>query len=295
FVEPSSFGAGSSFAGGTDPITGVFSDLTGSDFLVGSIRTVVNPDTDLQKVYAPQWSVTNGSRLDDGRVCREMANEFAPSKFFASVPSNFVTVEKSIRDETNTLRERNVILEKERNALDVKVTELETSAMSKERELTDLNALVNSGKSHNDSLADPVHELEISSFGLQEKVTVSENCMEYLEKFHDDRMKIVKDKFDKLYTDFVEMALHLEEKLYPHLLTTIFGRKWLPTHSMELAIANSIGKAIEKGMQDGLSAGITHGKEGRVLSDVSAYNPSAEVDYISTLQQLQNVNFYLLA
>nr|GEY81058.1 hypothetical protein [Tanacetum cinerariifolium] len=165
-----------------------------------------------------------------------------------------------------------------------------------------------SGKSHNDSLADPVHELEISSFGLQEKVTVSENCMEYLEKFHDDRMKIVKDKFDKLYTDFVEMALHLEEKLYPHLLTTIFGRKWLPTHSMELAIANclnspeylsalraAIGKAIEKGMQDGLSAGITHGKEGRVLLDVSAYNPSAEVDYISTLQQLQNVNFYLLA
>nr|GFA75307.1 reverse transcriptase [Tanacetum cinerariifolium] len=85
FVEPSSFGAGSSFAGGTDPITGVFSDLIGSDFLVGSIRTVVNPDTDLQKVYAPQWSVTNGSRLDDGRVYREMANEFSPSKFFASV------------------------------------------------------------------------------------------------------------------------------------------------------------------------------------------------------------------
>nr|GEZ51359.1 transposase (putative), gypsy type [Tanacetum cinerariifolium] len=90
------------------------------------------------------------------------------------------------------------------------------------------------------------------------------------------------NKFDKLYTNFVEMALHLEEKFYPHLLTTISGHRWLLTHGMKLAVANclnspeyifaleaAIGKAIEKGMQDGLSAGITHGKEGRVLSDVA--------------------------
>ncbi|GKA29266.1 hypothetical protein Tco_0715511 [Tanacetum coccineum] len=47
--------------------------LTGSDFIVGGIRTVVSPDTDLQKVYIPQWSVTNGSRLDDGRAARQMS------------------------------------------------------------------------------------------------------------------------------------------------------------------------------------------------------------------------------
>ncbi|GJV82814.1 hypothetical protein Tco_1522712 [Tanacetum coccineum] len=52
-VKPSLFSADSSSAGGTDPNTGVFSDLTGSDFLVGAIRTIVNPDTDLQKFYVP--------------------------------------------------------------------------------------------------------------------------------------------------------------------------------------------------------------------------------------------------
>nr|GEW47719.1 hypothetical protein [Tanacetum cinerariifolium] len=46
-VEPSPFGAGSSSAGGTDPTMGVFLDLTGSDFLVGAIRIVINPGTDL--------------------------------------------------------------------------------------------------------------------------------------------------------------------------------------------------------------------------------------------------------
>ncbi|GJV30506.1 hypothetical protein Tco_1386954 [Tanacetum coccineum] len=51
FVEPSLFGAGSSLAGEADHTMGGFSDLTGSDFIVGGIRTVNSPDTDLQKVF----------------------------------------------------------------------------------------------------------------------------------------------------------------------------------------------------------------------------------------------------
>ncbi|GJV72076.1 hypothetical protein Tco_1492071 [Tanacetum coccineum] len=53
-VEPSLFCAESASAGGTDPTTGAFSDLTGSDFLVGAIRIVINPDADLQKTYVPK-------------------------------------------------------------------------------------------------------------------------------------------------------------------------------------------------------------------------------------------------
>ncbi|GJU63770.1 hypothetical protein Tco_1245605 [Tanacetum coccineum] len=84
-VKPSLFGAGLSSAGGTDPTQGGFSDVSGSDFLIGGIRTVVEPDFDLQKVYVPQWSVTNGSRLDYGRVCHEILDEFAPPTFFAYI------------------------------------------------------------------------------------------------------------------------------------------------------------------------------------------------------------------
>ncbi|GKB67102.1 hypothetical protein Tco_0928514 [Tanacetum coccineum] len=117
------------------------------------------------------------------------------------------------------MKEHNTILETERNALDVKATDLEASVVGKERELTGLNAQLTSVKSQNDNLVD-----RDSSEG----------------------------------------------------------------HA-------AIGKAIEKGMQDGLSAGITHGTEGRALTDLAAYNPSAEADYISALQHLQNVNFSLLA
>ncbi|GKG21775.1 hypothetical protein Tco_0384370, partial [Tanacetum coccineum] len=48
-------------------------------------------------------------------------------------------------------------------------------------------------------------------------------------------------------------------------------------------------------MQDVLAAGITHGHEGRVLIDVAAFNPSVEDDFTSALQEVQNVNFSLLA
>nr|GEU77138.1 transposase (putative), gypsy type [Tanacetum cinerariifolium] len=263
-VEPFPFGVGSSSSGGTDPTMSVLSDLTGSDFLVGAIRTGINLGADLQKVYffaivrrmehdqlftefnvgaARQMSLSAEVRKGEiknlkARLLLREA-EAAEAIRLRAEASNFKAVENSLRDDTNALKECNVVLEKERNALDVKVTDLEASAMRKERELTDLNAL---------------------------------------------------------------------EKFYPHLLTTISGRRWLLTHGMELAIVNclnsleylsaleaAIGKAIEKGMQDRLFAEITHGKEGRVLTDVAAYNPSTEVNYISALQQLQNVTFSLLA
>nr|GEY34698.1 hypothetical protein [Tanacetum cinerariifolium] len=384
-VGSSVFGADSPSAGESHPISGGFFDCSGSNFLVRGIRTVSN----LHKVYVPQWNVTNGSCLDNGGVCREMVDEFAPPKFFASIhgmdhdqlftefnvgvarqislsaeermrakyhikekrrlkvvveeknqvlkardeeiknlkaklllkeaevaeairlrakTSKLKAAKKSLQDEVTALNERNTILEKDRNALDVKVTDLQAIVVRKDRELTDSTAQLTSIKSHNDNLADQVYELQVSSSELKEKLSNYENLMERLEEFQDAQLKVVNDKFDKLYADFVEVTLHLEERFYPHLLTTIAGRRWLLTHGMKIAIAKclnspeylfalgtTVSKAIEKGMQDGLAAGIIHGRKGHVLTDVAAHNPTTEADYVSALQQLQSVNFSLLA
>ncbi|GKD79144.1 hypothetical protein Tco_1341765, partial [Tanacetum coccineum] len=51
YVESSVFG-GDSFGGGADHSVGGFSDLTGSDFIVGGIRTVISSNVDLQKFFA---------------------------------------------------------------------------------------------------------------------------------------------------------------------------------------------------------------------------------------------------
>ncbi|GKB78476.1 hypothetical protein Tco_0945371 [Tanacetum coccineum] len=327
FVESSVFGGGSSSE--AKHTVGGFSSHTGSDFIFGGIHAVVSPDTDLQKVYVPQWSVTNGSCLDDGRTCREMVDEFAPLKFFTSIHgmehdelfTEFdvgaarqisLSAEVRMRAEFNIREKRrlSVVVEEkisfpkargeegEKSELDVKVADLAATVKVREEEVADLDAMVTSVK---------VHTLEVSSIGLQEKVIAYESFIGRLEKFQDDRMREMNENFDKLDIDLVELALHLEERFYPHLLTIIVGRRWLLSHGLELAIAKclnstkylsflgaAIGKAVEKGMQEGLSAGITHDAEGRVLTDVAAYNPSAKADYLTALQCLQSVNFSLI-
>ncbi|GJX55191.1 hypothetical protein Tco_0285088 [Tanacetum coccineum] len=222
--------------------------------------------------------------------------------------SKFKAAEKSLRDEIRSLKERNAALEKEKGDLDLRVVDLAASVKVKEQEAAALDVVVTTVKLQNDKLVDQVHELETSFVGLREKVAVYENCMSQLEKFQDEQMKEVNDKFDKLDVDVIEMTLHLEERFYPHLLTTIVGSRWILTHGIKLTIAKCLhspeylsalgaafSRAIEKGMQDGLAAGITHGQEGRVLSNVAAFNPFAESDYISALQELQDVKFSLLA
>ncbi|GJR79720.1 hypothetical protein Tco_0150505 [Tanacetum coccineum] len=48
-------------------------------------------------------------------------------------------------------------------------------------------------------------------------------------------------------------------------------------------------------MQYGLVAGIDHGKAGRGLADVAAYNPFAEANYVSAVNALRAVDFPFLA
>ncbi|GKF95582.1 hypothetical protein Tco_0288317 [Tanacetum coccineum] len=76
----------------------------------------------------------------------------------------------------------------------------------------------------------------------------------------DERIKEVNDKFDKLDVDVIEMALHLEERFYLYLLTTIGIKLAIAKclHSPEYlsTLRAAISRAIEKGMQDGLAPGL---------------------------------------
>nr|GEV18591.1 transposase (putative), gypsy type [Tanacetum cinerariifolium] len=124
-----------------------------------------------------------------------------------------------------------------------------------------------------------------------------------IEEFQDVQMNIVNDKVAKLDADLLEMALHQEKKFYPHLLTTISGRRWLLTHGLKLAVIKCLNsheylspleaaiiRSIEKGMQDGLSADIDRGKACRKLADVIAYNLSVEANYNFTRECCSEVS-----
>ncbi|GJY84830.1 hypothetical protein Tco_0498856 [Tanacetum coccineum] len=122
-----------------------------------------------------------------------------------------------------------------------------------------------SRRSEKDGLVDQVHELETTCSGLRGQVSGYERLKEHIEEFQDSQMNIVNDKVAKLDADLLEMALHLEEIFYPHLLNTIYDWRWLLTYGLKLAVVKclnsqeylsalgaAISRAIEKGMQDGL-------------------------------------------
>nr|GEV51273.1 hypothetical protein [Tanacetum cinerariifolium] len=60
------------------------------------------------------------------------------------------------------------------------------------------------------------------------------------------------------------------------------------------ALGLAIGCAVNKGIQDGLKAGIDHGKIRRDLSAVEVYDPSAEEKYVDAVNALGAVEFSLL-
>nr|GEW33355.1 hypothetical protein [Tanacetum cinerariifolium] len=308
-VSASVFGGDSSFAGKSQPISGYFSDRTGGDFLVGGIRTVVDPDSNLQRVYVPHWNVTNGFCMDDDGVCREMVDEFAsPLNFFASIRgmehdhlfTEFnvgaarqisLGAEVRMRAEYNIKEKRRLkpVVEEKDSLLKSRCDEIESlkaQLLIKEAEATEVVCLRDEAqalKERNTYLEKKkMHKLEVASSGLQEKLSHYENLMERYGSSSGGKV-LPSSAYYYLWPPMAPYPWH--ETCYYQVL-----------HSSEYlsTLGVAIEKAIENGIQDGLAAEITHGVEGRVLADVAAYNPSEDADYFSALQRLQNINFSLL-
>ncbi|GKB85428.1 hypothetical protein Tco_0957700 [Tanacetum coccineum] len=156
-------------------------------------------------------------------------------------------------------------------------------------------------------LIDQVSSLEISCAELRNQVTGYELFKEQIEAVHDEQVRVLTEKIAEVDANLMGMALQLDDEFYPSYLTTIVGRRWILSRGLKLVVikclqspeylsvlGKAIGRAVNKGMQDGLVAGIEHVKAGRALSDVAAYNPFADVDYVAAVSALRDVDFSLL-
>ncbi|GJZ54765.1 hypothetical protein Tco_0609958 [Tanacetum coccineum] len=296
---------GSSSSNKTDRTLSLFIGRSGSDFVAGSIRAGGAVDVDLQEIYIPEWSVTKGFELNDGRSCANMIDHFTPPAFFKTVRgmeheqlfAEFnvfaarnlsLSSEVRMRAEYNILEKRKwkSLAEEKNNLLQVKDKEIEElrsqllQVKDESMKVAQLRTRVSSleaiegslrGEEHNGLLeqersALKVHELETSSAGLREKLETYEGSMKQLEEFQDNLMKPLEARLAEIDADF----------------TSLFGKTCV------------FGRAIEKGMQEGLAAGIEHGQAGRCLSDLEAYNPSAEADFNSVVRDLRGLDFPLL-
>ncbi|GJZ21148.1 gypsy type transposase, partial [Tanacetum coccineum] len=82
--HPSIFGSSSS-SEKTDRTLSLFTGRSGSGFAAGSIRAEEVTDAGLEEIYVPEWTVTKGFELNDGRSCANMIDHFTPPAFFKTV------------------------------------------------------------------------------------------------------------------------------------------------------------------------------------------------------------------
>ncbi|GJX78459.1 hypothetical protein Tco_0326608 [Tanacetum coccineum] len=339
--HPSVFGSSSS-SEKTDRTLSLFTGRSGSGFDAGSIRAEEAIGAGSEEIYVPEWTVTKGFELNDGRLCANMIDHFTPPAFFKTVRgmeheqlftefnvsaarnlslssevrmraeynilekrkwrslaeekdilleakdkeiedlksqllkakeesaevaqlraqvSGLEATENSLRGEVASTKDHNVLLEQECNSLKLKVTGLESTIAEKDHELSDLGASSSSLKSQNQSLVNQVHELEVSSTDLREKLKTYEGSLKKLEEFQDNLMGPLRTRLAEIDADFTRHAF---------------------------------GRAIKKGMQEGLAAGIEHGQADRCLTDLEAYIPSAEDDFNFAIHDLRDLNFPLI-
>nr|GEV90992.1 hypothetical protein [Tanacetum cinerariifolium] len=161
----------------------------------------------------------------------------------------------------------NFSLEGEKNVLSERVEALESVAASKE--------VVNL-------------TVDLSGFQLsRDELNSKKNSLEFSFEFFKEEVKKMLDEQVGVLSD-PERRWILSRGLRLVLVKCLSSPEYLS------AMCEAIGRAIDKGMQDGLAAGIEHVIVGRSITDVVAFNPSVESDYIVAINALQGVSFSLL-
>nr|GEW70775.1 hypothetical protein [Tanacetum cinerariifolium] len=287
----------------------------------------------MHQVFVPQWNVLNDSLLDVYDVSQEFVDHLAALGLFSHIREmdyhhlftkfNVGTACQACLNAEVRMRTEYCLSERKRleseckkqahllKARDEEIENLKAQLLLKEIEAAEAFCLraqvsatedmekmraakIDSLKRRNVALENEKDSLDGKKDGLVDQVHALETTCSGLR--------------DQLDTNLLEMALYLDGKFYPHLLTTISGRRWLLTHGMKLSVVKclnsqeylsalgaAISRAIEKGMHDGLSTDINYGKANWILADVVAYNPVVEADYNFALRRLREVDFSLLS
>nr|GEU56878.1 hypothetical protein [Tanacetum cinerariifolium] len=168
------------------------------------------------------------------------------------------------------------------------------------QELENMRALFSDLQVSNNRLSQQVSTLQEQVSGEDKLKVAFEEFKQYEDNRVEQRCAEMDARLDALSIDF-------DEELYPHMLTTIAGRRWMIRRGMRLAVmkcgesielrqafADVVSAGIAKGMSDGLKHGVEHGQANLDLEAIEAYDPEAEAKYIAALQALKNLKYPLV-
>ncbi|GKA90648.1 hypothetical protein Tco_0812518 [Tanacetum coccineum] len=195
--------------------------------------------------------------------------------------ANVEVAEAAQACELESLKERNVALETATIAKDAEIAKLSQDLSQLQLSCDDLSIKASTFECGKDKLIDQVSVLEAICFGLCEEVSGYKLFKERVKEMHDTQVKALSDCIAGMDYDLMALALYMDEDFYPRYLTTLAGRRWFLSYDVKLvimkylqsfeymtALCGAIGRAIEKGMQDGLVAGIDHGQADASIVDI---------------------------
>nr|GEV28722.1 hypothetical protein [Tanacetum cinerariifolium] len=132
------------------------------------------------------------------------------------------------------------------------------------KELDSLRAQFSDLQVSNKQLSDQVLNLQAQVMG-EEKI---KSTFEEFKKYKDDK---VEQRCAKMDAHLDKLSVDFDEELYPHMLTTIAGHRWVIRHGLRLSVmkcvesleirqafADVVSAGLAKGMSEGLKYGIEH-------------------------------------
>ncbi|GJR64152.1 hypothetical protein Tco_0010217 [Tanacetum coccineum] len=175
------------------------------------------------------------------------------------------------------------------------------SAQHRDAEVAELKAKLEKSESE----ATEVEELRKRVSDLEATFAVKVGESKIREEFlsHQDAAERC---FAELDARNADVRRDMDNDLYPHMLTAIAGWRWVVGHGFRLAVhkcarslecRSALGKvismAINKGIQVGLEAGVVHGRAGRSLTQIEAYDPEVKGKYVAAVSEFKGVSFPL--
>nr|GEY52749.1 hypothetical protein [Tanacetum cinerariifolium] len=258
-------------------------------------------------VYRPEWGVTNGSLLDTPEACQDLVDHAAPPGYFFELCH--MHNEEFLR-QYNVNLARQVAMasqlclrfEQEAKLLRKSVAQVahrDKRIQARELEIKNLEASLeaeaNAKRAAEDKSAELSQELERMRAQFLDLQVTNERLSQQVATLQqqvsgEEKLKAAFEEFKKRQSEQVEqrcaemdarldaLNVDFDEKLYPHMLITIAGRKWVIGHELRLAVMKCVKSLdMRHAFADVVSAGIT--KEG--LKD-------APIDVIMAALYLEN-------
>nr|GEX10148.1 hypothetical protein [Tanacetum cinerariifolium] len=142
---------------------------------------------------------------------------------------------------------------------------------------------------------------------LQEQVSEEEKlkaAFEEFKRYEDDR---VERRCTELDARLDALSINFNEELYPHMLTSITGHRWVIRHGLRLAVmkcseslemrqafVDVVSAGISKGMSEGLRHGVEHGQAQLNVESIEAYDLEAKAKICCSSSGVEDLKYPLL-